>query len=94
MKNIENMNALDDMAMAEVAGAGDFDRTIVDDFVDWLSAPVGEFVDALADAIDSDDRPLPFPVVLGGKTPIEAPRKSPYVVLGPTDTSPVDLPFI
>ena len=61
MKNIENMTKLNDMAMAAVAGGGDYGRTIVDDFVDWLLAPVGEFVGALADAIDSDDRPLPFP---------------------------------
>lgn len=58
MKNIENMTKLNDMVLAEVAG-GDDDRTIVDDFVDWLLAPVGEVLDSIADSIDSNDRPVP-----------------------------------
>jgi hypothetical protein len=56
MKNIENMTKLNDMVLAEVAG-GDDDRTIVDDFVDWLLSPI-EY--ALNNVV-SDDRPLPFP---------------------------------
>ena len=52
------MNALNDMEMAKVAG-GDDDRTVVDAFVDWLLAPIGEALEAIADSIDSTDRPLP-----------------------------------
>jgi len=54
MKNIENMKALDDMAMEAVAGGDDDDRTIVDAFVEWLLSP-------LTDAVGGGARPLPFP---------------------------------
>ena len=94
MKNIENMNALGDMAMEAVVG-GDYDRTIVDDFVDWLLAPVGEFVNALADAIDSDDRPLPFPQNRrGNKAPSAPMHKVPGMPYDPHDSNPFDFPFM
>ena len=54
MKNIENMKALNDMAMAEVAGGDDDDWTVVDAFVEWLLSP-------LTDAVGGTGRPLPFP---------------------------------
>ena len=53
MKNIENMKALDDMAMEAVAG-GDDDWTVIDAFVEWLLSP-------LSDAVGGSSRPLPFP---------------------------------
>ena len=52
MKNIENMNALGDIAMKAVAGSGD-DRTVVDAFVARLQSPI-------ADALGGENRPLPF----------------------------------
>ena len=60
MKNIENMKALNDMAMEAVVG-GDDDRTIVDDFVEWLLSPIADALNSIADSTDSADRPLPFP---------------------------------
>ena len=58
MKNIEKMKALNDMELAAIAG-GDDDRTIVDDFVEWLLSPIGEALNAIADSISSTDRPAP-----------------------------------
>ena len=60
MKNIENMKALNDMAMEAVTG-GDDDRTVVDAFVEWLLSPIADAIGSLADSTDGDDRPLPFP---------------------------------
>jgi hypothetical protein len=80
MKNIENMKALNDMAMEAVAG-GDDDYTVVDAFVDWLLSPVEEALNNIADNVaggsDDDDRPLPFPQNRrGNKAPFEAPHKA------------------
>ena len=36
MKNLENMNALNEMDLAEVAGGYDDNHTIFDTFVEWL----------------------------------------------------------
>ena len=56
MKNIENMNALNDMAMEAVAGGYDDDHTIFDTFVEWLIQLPTHFPEETPD----DDRPLPF----------------------------------
>jgi len=74
MKNIENMNALNDMAMEMVAG-GDDDRTVVDAFVDWLLGPIE---DALNNVVVSDDRPLPFPQDRRGNKAPFAVNANPY----------------
>jgi len=74
MKNIENMNALNDMAMEMVAG-GDDDRTVVDAFVDWLLGPIE---DALNNIVVSDDRPLPFPQDRRGNKAPFAVNANPY----------------
>ena len=58
MKNIENMKALNDMAMEAVAG-GDDDYTVVDAFVEWLLSPIGDALNSVAGG--DEDRPLPFP---------------------------------
>jgi len=60
MKNTENMTKLNDLVLAGVAGGNDDDRTIVDDFVDWLLSPIAE-------ALSGVDRPLPFPQNRRGK---------------------------
>ena len=77
MKNIENMKALNDMAMEAVAG-GDDDRTVVDAFVDWLLTPIGEVLESIADSIDSTDRPLPFPQDRRGNKAPFAVNANPY----------------
>ena len=75
MKNLENMNALNDMEMAAVAGGYDDDHTIFDTFVEWLiQLPTNYPEDDPTDG----DRPLPFPQNRrGNKTPF-AVNDNPY----------------
>ena len=56
MKNIENMKALNDMAMEAVAG-GDDDRTIFDVFVEWLIQLPNNYPD------DPDKAPYRIPLI-------------------------------
>ena len=99
MKNIENMKALNDMAMEAVAG-GDDDRTVVDAFVDWLLTPIGEVLESIADSIDSTDRPLPFPQDRRGNKAPFAVNANPYAPIRKSQdpynypiTEPIDYPF-
>ena len=57
MKNIENMNVLNEMEMKKVVGGYDDNHTIVDTFVEWLIQLPFNYPEETPD----DDRPLPFP---------------------------------
>ena len=57
MKNIENMNALNDMEMAKVAGGYDDDHTIIDTFVEWLIQLPTNYPD------DPDKAPHKIPLI-------------------------------
>jgi len=96
MKNIENMKALNDMAMEAVAG-GDDDWTVVDAFVEWLLGPIE---DALNNIVVSDDRPLPFPQNRRGNKAPFAVNANPYAPIRKSQdpynypiTEPIDYPF-
>ena len=96
MKNIENMKALNDMAMEAVAG-GDDDWTVVDAFVEWLLGPIE---DALNNIVVSDDRPLPFPQNRRGNKAPFAVNANPYAPIQKAQdpynypiTEPIDYPF-
>ena len=72
MKNLENMNAINEMEMAKVAGGYDDDHTIFDTFVEWLIQLPTNYPE---DDPSDDDRPLPFPQDRrGNKAPFEAPH--------------------
>ena len=96
MKNIENMKALNDMAMEAVAG-GDDDWTVVDAIVEWLLGPIE---DALNNIVVSDDRPLPFPQNRRGNKAPFAVNANPYAPIQKAQdpynypiTEPIDYPF-
>ena len=78
MNNMENMNAINDMGMAKVAGGEILGPTIFD-----LGTPIEMKQRSAADSDPVNHfypplgRPLPFPVELGGKAPVEAPHGRP-----------------
>ena len=57
MKNIENMNALNDMDLAKVAGGYDDNHTIFDTFVEWLIQLPTHYPD------DPDKAPYKIPLI-------------------------------
>lgn len=94
MKNIENMNALGDMAMAEVAGG---------EIPDWLLPLLPHDDPTQFQPIDLGDdigRPLPFPQDRRGNKAPFAVNANPYAPIQKTQdpynypiTEPIDYPF-